>query len=55
MLNTGGNLGGFFAPVVTPFIAHYFGWSASLYVGSAIMAAGAVLWLGIDPTERIDE
>jgi MFS family permease len=55
MLNTGGNLGGFFAPVVTPFIAHFFGWSAGLYVGSAIMAAGAALWLGIDPTKRIDE
>lgn len=54
-LNTGGNLGGFFAPVVTPFIASYFGWSCGLYVASAMMAAGAMLWFAIDPTKTIAE
>lgn len=55
ILNTGANLGGFFAPVVTPFIASYFGWSSGLYVGSVLMAAGAMLWLVIDPAKTIAE
>jgi MFS family permease len=55
ILNTGANLGGFFAPVVTPFIASYFGWPSGLYVGSVLMAAGAMLWLTIDPAKTIAE
>lgn len=53
ILNTGANLGGFFAPVVTPFIASYFGWPCGLYVGSALMAAGTLLWLRIDAAQTI--
>lgn len=55
ILNTGGNLGGFFAPVVTPFIASYFGWPCGLYAGSALLAAGAILLLAVDPTKPIAE
>ncbi|MFN7998241.1 MAG: MFS transporter [Bryobacteraceae bacterium] len=53
ILNTGGNLGGFLAPILTPFLAARFGWSAALYAGSAIVAIGAVLWLLIDVTKVV--
>jgi MFS family permease len=55
ILNTGGNLGGFFAPVVTPLIASYFGWPCGLYAGSALLAAGAMLWFAVDPAKTIAE
>jgi len=55
LLNTGGNLGGFFAPVATPFIASYFGWTRGLYAASALMAAGAMLWFAVDSTKTIAE
>jgi ACS family glucarate transporter-like MFS transporter len=48
ILNTGGNVGGFLAPIVTPIIASRLGWSAALYAGSAIVLAGALLWFLID-------
>jgi MFS family permease len=40
ILNTGANLAGFIAPVLTPFIASYFGWSAGLYFGCLVILSG---------------
>lgn len=51
ILNTGGNAGGFLAPILTPFLAARFGWSWALYAGSLIVVIGAVLWFFIDVTE----
>jgi hypothetical protein len=34
ILNTGGNVGGFLAPIMTPFAAARLGWSWALYAGS---------------------
>jgi ACS family glucarate transporter-like MFS transporter len=48
ILNTGGNVGGFFAPVLTPLIASYFGWSWGLYSGSLMVIAGAVACYFVD-------
>jgi MFS family permease len=42
ILNTGANLGGFFAPVFTPWIASVAGWSWGLYSGTLMVFAGAV-------------
>jgi ACS family glucarate transporter-like MFS transporter len=50
ILNTGGNLGVLIAPVLTPWIAARYGWSAGLYFGSFIVLVGASLWLVISPT-----
>jgi MFS family permease len=50
ILNTGGNLGGLLAPVMTPWIATHYGWSAGLYFGCAVVVVGAVLWFKIDTT-----
>lgn len=48
-LNTGGNLGGAFAALLTPWIAKELGWSAAFGVGSLCALAAAALWLGYDP------
>jgi MFS family permease len=42
ILNTGAQVGGFFAPVLTPFIAERFGWSWALYAGVLVVCSGAV-------------
>lgn len=42
ILNTGAQVGGFFAPILTPYIASRAGWSWGLYTGS-IMALTGVL------------
>jgi MFS family permease len=53
ILNTGGNVGGFLAPIMTPFLAARLGWSWALYAGSLIVLIGAVLWLFIDGTRAV--
>jgi len=56
ILNTGGNLGGFIAPMLTPWIASFAGWSGGLYFASGIAMAGALTWLGFLPErDRRDE
>jgi hypothetical protein len=60
--NTGGNLGGLIAPVLTPFFSHevktFFdvsdqvGWQWGIALGGLICFSGAILWLWIDPRER---
>ena len=50
ILNTGGNIGGFLGPVMTPFIASRLGWTAALYAGSAVVLVGVLLWFFIDVT-----
>ena len=42
ILNTGGNAGGFLAPILTPFIASRAGWSWGLYSGSLVALMGVV-------------
>ncbi len=48
IFNTGGNLGGMLAPLITPMIAVHFGWAAGLYFGSLLVLIGMLLWLLID-------
>jgi len=52
-LNAGGNLGGMLAPVITPLIASRFGWSGGLYFASAVVLAGVLTWLFVDPEKTI--
>ncbi len=42
ILNTGGNAGGFLAPVITPYIAARAGWPRGLYSGSLMAILGVV-------------
>jgi sugar phosphate permease len=48
IMNTGGNVGGFVAPILTPFIASFAGWTWGLYFGSIVVLVGVVTWLFID-------
>jgi ACS family glucarate transporter-like MFS transporter len=47
IVNTGGNLGGMLAPVVTVHVAQEHGWNAGFLVASLACLLGAALWLGI--------
>jgi sugar phosphate permease len=47
IVNTGGNLGGLLAPIVTVYVAREYGWNAGFLVASLACLLGAVLWLGI--------
>jgi len=55
ILNTGSNIGGFIAPILTPYIASNAGWSWGLYAASLIVMVGVLAWLFIDPTRKITE
>lgn len=48
VLNTGSNIGGFIAPVLTPFIASFVGWSSALYFGCIVAALGVTIWFFLD-------
>jgi ACS family glucarate transporter-like MFS transporter len=50
ILNFGANLGGFFAPILTPYIASRAGWSWGLYTGSLVVMIGVVACYLIDPS-----
>ena len=49
ILNTGGNAGGFIAPLLTPYIASWAGWSWGLYAGSFMAVIGVVACFLVDP------
>jgi ACS family glucarate transporter-like MFS transporter len=49
ILNMGGNLGGLFAPVVTPWVAARLGWDAALDLAAGVAILGGGLWLCISP------
>ena len=53
--NTGSNAGGLISPTLTPYVAKHFGWQAGIALGSAVCFVGVVLWMWIDPRERIAE
>jgi ACS family glucarate transporter-like MFS transporter len=53
ILNTGANLGGVLAPVLTPLIASKAGWSWGLYAGSLMLLIGAAMWFFIGSSERV--
>ena len=54
ILNTGGNLGGMLAPLLTPWIASRAGWTWGLYFGSFMAIASAVLWIFVNPGQKVN-
>ena len=52
IMNTGGNVGGLLAPIITPLFSHYFGWQAGLALAALICLLGALPWFWIDVTAR---
>src|SRR5262249_10181339 len=55
IVNTGGNLGGLLAPVVTPYVASAYGWNAGFIVASIVCVVGVLQWLGVRlvPPDRV--
>ena len=49
MLNTGGNIGGVIAPILTPFVGTTLGWPWAVALGAAISLSGAIFWLFVKP------
>lgn len=47
IVNTGGNLGGLLAPVVTAYVAKQYGWNAGFIVASCACLFGVVQWFGV--------
>ena len=52
ILNTGGNIGGFLAPVITPYIAARAGWSWGLYSGSLMAIIGVIACYFVTPPQK---
>lgn len=48
-MNTGGNVGGFISPVLTPFMATHWGWPISITTACVISGVGGLVWLLIKP------
>ncbi|RLT12684.1 MAG: MFS transporter [Planctomycetota bacterium] len=48
-LNTVGNIGGFIAPVLTPFLAESMGWPGAISVACVIAGLGGLIWFWIKP------
>jgi MFS family permease len=63
IFNTGGNIGGLIAPILTPLASHAImalgglseqaGWQWGIALGGLICLTGGALWLWIDPRERV--
>ena len=47
IVNTGGNLGGVLAPVVTAYVAREYGWNMGFVVASLVCLVGVVQWFGV--------
>jgi len=48
-MNMGGQIGGAVTGSLTPWIALYYGWTASFLVAAVLCLVGAVSWLVVDP------
>jgi nitrate/nitrite transporter NarK len=55
-MNTFGNLGGFLGPIVVGYaVDRWNNWTLPFYIAAALYAAGALLWLVIDPKRVLAE
>jgi ACS family glucarate transporter-like MFS transporter len=55
LMNTFGNLGGFFSPVITAYIASRFGWTSALTLAALVTVGSGLCWLIVDTTRGIGE
>ena len=54
LMNTGGNLGGMIAPVLTPWVGLRYGWSTAIGLGGLIGLIGAACWLFVPAPSKPD-
>jgi MFS family permease len=52
ILNTGGNVGGLLAPMVTPWVGITFGWPWAMTLGAIVIFVGAFVWIWILPPDE---
>jgi len=55
LMNTFGNLGGFFSPIVTAYIASAFGWTSALTLAALVTVVSGLCWLAVDSTRGIGD
>jgi ACS family glucarate transporter-like MFS transporter len=55
LMNTFGNLGGFFSPIVTAYIASAFGWTSALTLAALVTVVSGLCWLVVDSTRGIGD
>ena len=53
IMNMGAQIGGACTTSLTPLIAAHFGWHMSFFTAASLAALGAVAWLVVDPTRRL--
>ncbi len=54
-MNTLGNIGGLLAPLVVGYsVTRWGSWTIPFYITAAVYASGALAWLMIDPTRRVE-
>ncbi len=49
-MNTGGNVGGLFSPVLTPLMAQSLGWPTAIIIACVIACLGGLVWFLFKPT-----
>jgi ACS family glucarate transporter-like MFS transporter len=54
LMNMANQIGGMITASLTPWIAAHFGWTSAFYVAAALSFIGALMWLFVDPTKRLD-
>jgi len=54
-MNMGGQIGGTVTGSLTPWIAAYYGWTASFLVAAALCLLGAISWLAVDPRKTLSQ
>jgi len=55
-MNTSGQIGSILSPIlVAEVVRRSSQWSAPLYLAGVLFLLGAICWLGVDPTKRVDE
>ncbi len=55
VMNMGANLGGAVSPSLTPWLADQWGWTAALLTAALIAIFGGLMWMKIDPEQKLDE
>ena len=53
LMNTFGNMGGFFSPIVTAYIASSRGWTSALTLASLVTVGSGLCWLVVDSPRGI--
>ena len=53
-MNTGCQVGGAVTASLTPMIASHFGWDASFMTATLFAVLGAIGWLIVNPSARLD-